>query len=91
MFTETINTYLLIVKNKLFNNGGRLRVNMCNIYAAQKQYPQAIKMYRMALDQTGETHKSVRYTYVVQHSQVCIVQHSQVHVSSMSWVRVPPE
>ena len=31
------------------------------------------------------------HTYVVQHSQVCIIQHSQVHVSSMSWVRVPPE
>ena len=33
---------------------------MGNIYAAQKKYPQAIKMYRMALDQIGETHKSVR-------------------------------
>ena len=44
----------------MFNNGSRLRVNMGNIYTAQKKYPQAIKMYRMALDQIGEVHKSVR-------------------------------
>lgn len=60
MYSEALNTYLLIVKNKMFNNGGRLRVNMGNIYTAQKKYPQAIKMYRMALDQIGESHKSVR-------------------------------
>ena len=60
MYSEALNTYLLIVKNKMFSNGGRLRVNMGNIYTAQKKYPQAIKMYRMALDQIGELHKSVR-------------------------------
>ena len=60
MYSEALNTYLLIVKNKMFNNGSRLRVNMGNIYTAQKKYPQAIKMYRMALDQIGEAHKSVR-------------------------------
>ncbi|CAI8003550.1 Intraflagellar transport protein 88 homolog [Geodia barretti] len=59
-YSEALNTYLLIVKNKMFNNGSRLRVNMGNIYTAQKKYPQAIKMYRMALDQIGEVHKSVR-------------------------------
>ena len=60
MYTEALNTYLLIVKNKMFNNGSRLRINMGNIYTAQNKYPQAIKMYRMALDQIGEVHKSVR-------------------------------
>ncbi len=39
---------------------GRLRVNMGNIYVEQRKYPQAIKMYRMALDQIGENHKIVR-------------------------------
>lgn len=39
---------------------GRLRVNMGNIYVEQGKYPQAIKMYRMALDQIGEQHKAVR-------------------------------
>ena len=77
MFTEAINTYLLIVKNKLFNNGGRLRVNMGNIYAAQKQYPQAIKMYRMALDQTGEMHKSVRYAYIRSSTQSGVYSSAQ--------------
>ena len=32
MFTEAINTYSLIVKNKQYPQSGRLRVNMGNIY-----------------------------------------------------------
>lgn len=39
---------------------GRLRVNMGNIYFEQKKYPQAVKMYRMALDQIQNVHKDVR-------------------------------
>ncbi len=35
-------------------------MNMGNIYVEQGKYPQAIKMYRMALDQIGEQHKGVR-------------------------------
>ena len=41
-------------------HSGRLRVNMGNIYAEQRKYPQAIKMYRMALDQIPDHHKAVR-------------------------------
>lgn len=33
---------------------------MGNIYAEQRKYPQAIKMYRMALDQIPDQHKAVR-------------------------------
>ena len=40
---------------------GRLRVNMGNIYVEQRKYPQAIKMYRMALDQIQDSHKGVRW------------------------------
>ena len=42
-------------------SAGRLRVNMGNIYFEQKKYPQAIKQYRMALDQVPNTHKDMRY------------------------------
>ena len=35
----------------MFNNAGRLRVNMGNIYFKLGQYAKAIKFYRMALDQ----------------------------------------
>ena len=42
---------------------GRLRVNMGNIYFEQKKYPQAVKMYRMALDQIQNVHKDVRCVY----------------------------
>ena len=45
----------------LFSLSGRLRVNMGNIYCEQKKYPQAVKQYRMALDQVPNTHKDMRY------------------------------
>ena len=34
---------------------------MGNIYYEQKKYPQAVKQYRMALDQVPNTHKDMRY------------------------------
>ncbi|KAI6656911.1 Intraflagellar transport protein 88-like protein isoform X3 [Oopsacas minuta] len=56
LYSEALNAYLMIVKNKLFNNGSRLRVNMGNVYFAQKKYLQAVKMYQMALDQISDQH-----------------------------------
>lgn len=61
MYEEALNTYSLIVKNKQYQQSGRLRVNMGNIYYEQKKYPQAIKMYRMALDQIPSTGKELRF------------------------------
>ena len=60
LYPEALNAYLMIVKNKMFNHGGRLRVNMGNVYFAQKKYLQAIKMYQMALDLISEQqHKHI--------------------------------
>ena len=42
---------------------GRLKVNMGNIYFKQKNYPKAVKLYRMALDQVPNTHRSMRQVY----------------------------
>ncbi|KAB7504104.1 Intraflagellar transport protein 88-like protein [Armadillidium nasatum] len=56
MYTEALNTYQVITKNKdkmFSSNAGRLKVNMANIYFKMGQYTKAIKFYRMALDQTG--------------------------------------
>ena len=64
LYNEALNTYLLIVKNKLFGSGGRLRINMGNIYFEQKKYPLAIKNYRMALDQIPDTHRTVRLVFI---------------------------
>ena len=61
MYSEALNTYSIIVKNKQYAQSGRLRVNMGNIYYEQKKYPSAIKMYRMALDQIPSTGREVRY------------------------------
>nr|XP_053650560.1 intraflagellar transport protein 88 homolog [Cherax quadricarinatus] len=60
MFTEALNTYQVITKDRMFNNSGRLRVNMGNIYYKMNQYNKAVKFYRMALDQVPNTHKSMR-------------------------------
>ena len=51
LYTEALNTYNVITKNKSFNNPGRLKVNMGNIYYKMEDYPKALKFYRMALDQ----------------------------------------
>ena len=60
MYSEALNTYQVIVKNKMFSNAGRLKVNMGNIYFKQRNYSKAIKFYRMALDQVPNTHKNMR-------------------------------
>jgi len=60
MYEEALHTYSLIVKNKQYPQAGRLRVNMGNIYYEQKKYTNAIKMYRMALDQIPNTGKEIR-------------------------------
>ncbi|KAJ3102294.1 Intraflagellar transport protein 88 [Phlyctochytrium planicorne] len=60
LYQEALNGYAVIVKNKMFNQSGRLRVNMGNIYFEQQKYSQAVKMYRMALDQIPNTNKEIR-------------------------------
>ena len=60
-YTEAINTYGQIVKNKNFPLAGRLRVNMGNVYFEQHKYPNAIKMYRMALDQVSGANRDMRF------------------------------
>ncbi|NXS18248.1 IFT88 protein, partial [Mystacornis crossleyi] len=60
MYTEALTTYQVIVKNKMFSNGGILKVNMGNIYLKQRNYSKAIKFYRMALDQITSSHKRMR-------------------------------
>nr|XP_056714114.1 intraflagellar transport protein 88 homolog [Euleptes europaea] len=60
MYAEALNTYQVIVKNKMFVNGGMLKVNMANIYLKQRNYSKAIKFYRMALDQIPSVHKEMR-------------------------------
>ncbi|KAJ3218850.1 Intraflagellar transport protein 88 [Dinochytrium kinnereticum] len=60
LYQEALNGYAVIVKNKMFNQSGRLRVNMGNIYFEQQKFSQAVKMYRMALDQIPNTNKDIR-------------------------------
>ena len=61
LYTEALNTYQVITKNKNFNNAGRLKVNMGNIYYKLGQFPKALKFYRMALDQIPSGQSSTKY------------------------------
>ncbi|XP_047741162.1 intraflagellar transport protein 88 homolog [Hyalella azteca] len=60
MYTEALNTYQIITKDRMFNNSGRLRVNMGNIYFKTGNYAKAIKYYRMAYDQVNNTNKNLK-------------------------------
>ncbi|XP_074034344.1 intraflagellar transport protein 88-like protein nompB isoform X4 [Leptinotarsa decemlineata] len=60
LYTEAINTYQMITKNRMFANAYRLKVNMGNIYFKQGQYQLAVKMFRMALDQVPSSQKNLR-------------------------------
>lgn len=61
LYTEALNAYNLIVRNSQYPQAARLRVNIGNIYAAQKKFLLAIKMYRLALDETPPSDKELRY------------------------------
>ncbi|XP_029458373.1 intraflagellar transport protein 88 homolog [Rhinatrema bivittatum] len=76
MHAEALNTYQVIVKNKMFSNAGRLKVNMANIYLKQGNYSKAIKFYRMALDQIPSTHKEMRVK-IMQNIGVAFVKTGQ--------------
>eukprot|EP01137_Pigoraptor_chileana_P011551 Opistho-2@62614 len=84
MHQEALNTYSVIVKNKMFTNAGRLRVNMGNIYFEQKNYPSSIKMYRMALDQMSSAHKEMRFK-IMQNIGHAFVQMGQYHEAITSY------
>lgn len=60
MWSESINTYQAILKNRSFTNTGRLRTNIGEIYFRQRQYPKAIKFFRMALDQIPNSQNEFR-------------------------------
>ncbi|CAH1961917.1 unnamed protein product [Acanthoscelides obtectus] len=60
LYSEALNTYQMITKNRMFPNAYRLKVNMGNIYFKQGQYQKAVKMFRMALDQVPSSQKSLR-------------------------------
>jgi intraflagellar transport protein 88 len=60
MFTEALATYDLIYRNKDYLHRGRVKVNVGNIHFLRKDYPEALKHYKMALDQIPPTNKHMR-------------------------------
>ncbi|CCD74417.1 Intraflagellar transport protein 88 homolog [Caenorhabditis elegans] len=60
MTNEALNTYEIIVRNKMFPNSGRLKVNIGNIHFRKREFTKALKYYRMALDQVPSIQKDTR-------------------------------
>ncbi|CAM9373440.1 unnamed protein product, partial [Phaeothamnion confervicola] len=58
---EAMREYGAIVKNRQYPQAGRLRCNVGNICFEQGEYLEAIKNYRMALDQVPNAGKEVRF------------------------------
>ncbi|KFV69999.1 Intraflagellar transport protein 88, partial [Dryobates pubescens] len=87
MYAEALNTYQVIVKNKMFINGGRLKVNMGNIYLKQRNYSKAIKFYRMALDQIPSVHKEMRIK-IMQNIGVAFIKTGQYVDASSSFEHI---
>ncbi|KAJ8314795.1 hypothetical protein KUTeg_006945 [Tegillarca granosa] len=90
MYNEALNTYQVIVKNKMFSNAGRLKVNMGNIYFKQKNYPKAIKFYRMALDQVPNSHKEMR-TKIMQNVGIVFTKMGQYNDAITSFEHIMSE
>ncbi|KAI4898136.1 hypothetical protein NFI96_015397, partial [Prochilodus magdalenae] len=90
MHTEALNTYQVIVKNKMFNNAGRLKVNMANIYFKQKNYPKAIKFYRMAVDQISNAHTEMRIR-IMQNIGVAFIRMGQYSDAITSFEHIMSE
>ncbi|KAG8000882.1 Intraflagellar transport protein 88-like protein [Nibea albiflora] len=90
MYPEALNSYQVIVKNKMFSNAGRLKVNMANIYVKQKNYPKAIKFYRMALDQISNAHKEMRIK-IMQNIGVVFVRMGQYSDAITSFEHIMSE
>ncbi|EDQ86081.1 uncharacterized protein MONBRDRAFT_11191 [Monosiga brevicollis MX1] len=76
MYTESINTLMVLVKNKTFDRAGRLRVNIGNIYFKQGKHLQAVKQYRMSLDQIPSDQQQLK-NRVLKNIAHCFVKMGQ--------------
>uniref|UniRef100_A0A914YAU3 Uncharacterized protein n=1 Tax=Panagrolaimus superbus TaxID=310955 RepID=A0A914YAU3_9BILA len=60
MLNDALNTYQVIVKEPMYANSGRLKVNIGNIHFRKKDYIRALKYYRMALDRIPQFQARMR-------------------------------
>lgn len=84
MYIESLNTYTLMTKNKMFPNVNRLKINMGNIYFNLGLYSKSIKMYRMALDQVPGNQKELRLK-ITHNIGILFVKMGQYHDAATSF------
>lgn len=60
MHTEALATYDIIYKNKEYESPGRVKVNAGNVHFGRGDYSEALKQFKMALDQIKPANKHLR-------------------------------
>ncbi|KAI6225571.1 hypothetical protein M3Y95_00711300 [Aphelenchoides besseyi] len=60
LLNEALGIYEIIMKEEQFKNAQRLKVNIGNIYFRKRDFAQAVKFYRMALDRVEKVHERIR-------------------------------
>ena len=93
LHTEALNTYSLLNKQfsakdpQRYPQSARLRVNMGNIYAEQKKYMLANKMYRIALDVIPAEGKELQYK-ILRNIGNCFVKLGQYKDAMASYEQI---
>uniref|UniRef100_A0A8C5F8S8 Intraflagellar transport 88 homolog n=1 Tax=Gadus morhua TaxID=8049 RepID=A0A8C5F8S8_GADMO len=80
----------VLTQNSTLSLTSKLKVNMANIYFKQKNYPKAIKFYRMALDQISNAHKETRIK-ILQNIGVVFVRMGQYSDAVTSFEHIMSE
>ncbi|CCW60969.1 unnamed protein product [Phytomonas sp. EM1] len=84
LYTDAFSTYNMMIMKPQFAQAGCLRVNIGNIYAAEKKYLMAIKMYRLTLDDTKTSSKELRYK-IFRNIANCFVKMGQYRDAANSY------
>ena len=90
MYSEALNMYNVIVKNKMFQHAGRIKLNIGNIYFKQGNMSKAIKYFRMALDQVPTTQKEMRIK-IMQNIGAVFVKMAQYNDAVTSYEHIMSE
>lgn len=90
LFSEALSSYQLIVKNKIFQNVGRIRVNMGNIHFRLREFSKSVKQYRMALDQVPAHYRTMR-SKIQANIGACFIKLGQFQDASSAYEHIMSE
>ena len=90
LYSEALQAYQVIVKNKIFQNVGRIRVNMGNIHFKLREFSKSVKQYRMALDQVPSHYRTMR-SKIQANIGACFIKLGQYHDAASAYEHIMGE